>query len=552
MDSRKTICCTLLFIALLLLGGVIHSLTPEESGLRFLETVYYCVEYLIYIGLILIWTQSVNERLLPTRSKRYVLSAGCLLLVFVAAQFTKYRIAVIPSVTRYCWYIYYIPMLLVPTLFLMTCFRLGVGANRRKPWELLFLIPAGLLALGVLTNDLHRTAFIPNADMASLIGSPNTYTHGFLYFAAYAWIGCAMVAGIVFLVAASRRSGSWKKALLPLFTLAVTPGLLSICNRIPKDSLPITFEWPEILIFSMLSVFEACIRSRLIPSNENYPGFFSRLDLPAMITDQSLRPAFQTRSSVRATEDQLKASLTAPACPEPDTRLYGMEIRSGYAFWTEDEGALNRLNEELRDANEVLEQENELLTRERELAAEQAMIEEKSRLYQKAAQTVYPTQKKISAILENTRPGTASFRTDMAKALALMAYVKRKANFVLVDAERGTISAKEMASALEESAHYLHYCELRAAVDVRAERAFPCREAMAVYDCFEAACEALLGKTKDLFIRLSDHELLVMADVDERLPCEGITALSGLPLPLHPSWEDGQTVLRFVLGGEAE
>ena len=44
---------------------------------------------------------------------------------------------------------------------------------------------------------------------------------------------------------------------------------------------------------------------------------------------------------------------------------------------------------------------------------------------------------------------------------------------MLVEAERGTVTAKELAAALEESAHYLHYCGMNAAVDIRAERAFP-------------------------------------------------------------------------------
>ena len=48
-------------------------------------------------------------------------------------------------------------------------------------------------------------------------------------------------------------------------------------------------------------------------------------------------------------------------------------------------------------------------------------------------------------------------------------------------------------------------------VSIQAERSFPCRGAMAVYDCFEAACEALLGKTEAVFVRLRDGELLMMA-----------------------------------------
>ncbi len=544
MDSQKTKRHTWLFIVFFLLGGLLHSNDPDQY--HFAVSVIYCAEYLIYAGLILFWMQSVNERLLPTRVKRYILLAGGLMLLFIAAQFTKYRIAILPGLTRYCWYIYYLPILFIPTFFLMTCLCIGWETDSQRSRELLLLIPAGLLALGILTNDLHMMAFIPKGlPIGSLTGRNAEYTHGFLFYAAYAWAGVTLTAGILILAARCRRSGNFKKALLPLLILFLTPPLMVFCKQLPKNTLPISYEWAEICFFSMLSVFEACIRSRLIPSNENYPGFFSQMDLSSLITGRNLQPAFRTRLPVLAAEEQLKASLSAPVYPAPDTRLFGMEIRAGYAFWTEDESALNRLNEELADANETLLQENELLEREKELAAEQAGIEERNRLYQQAAREVYPTQKKISDILERAQPGTSSFRPEIARALAMTAYVKRRANFVLVEAERGTVSAKELAAALEESAHYLHYCGLNADVDAEAEKAFPCRKAMAVYDCIEAAAEALSGKTKDIFVRLQDHERLIMADAGD-LP-EGAPELSGLPLPVHRSFEDGQLTLRFSL-----
>ena len=537
---------TWLFLGFLLLGGVLHSRDPDTY--HFLVSIEYCAEYLIYAGLILSWTQSVNRRLLPTREKGYVLAAACLMLLFLAAQFTKYRIAVEPGIIRYCWYVYYIPILFIPTLFLMTCFRLFRGTGRGKVDEFLFLIPAGLLALGVLTNDLHMLAFIPNEDIKSLIGSPRTYTHGFLYYAAYGWAGCALAAGILFLLLACRKKGKWKKAIRPLGMLVLIPVFLKIREMIPKSALLDAWEWPEIVIFGMLGVFEASIRNRLIPSNENYPGFFAEINLPVLITDKELKPAFRTSAPIPATEEQLQSALSSPVCPTPETRLSGMKIRAGYAFWTEDESAVNRLNEELREANETLALENELLERDRELTDEQAGIDERSRLYRQAAQEVYPTQKKISGILKNAQPGTVSFRSEIEKALVLTAYVKRKANFVLVEAERETVLASELASALEESAHYLCYCGLNAVVDIRAERPFPCREAMAVYDCFEAFAESLLGKTKEFFIRLQDKELLMMADGGE-LALEDLPDLTGFSLPVRQSFEDGQIILRAVLGG---
>ena len=379
---------TWLFVGFLLLGGVLHSNDPDEYP--FLSTVFYCIEYLIYIGLILSWAQSVKERILPTRAKGYIMAATGLMLLFVAAQFTKYRISLMPGLTRYCWYVYYVPILLIPTLFLMTCFCLGKGADNKKTAELWFLVPSGLLSIGILTNDLHTKAFVPNAGilhhqaflpnegLAGLIGAPDTYTYGFLYYAAYIWAGCAMVAGVFLLLAACRKSGQWRKALELLLFLALMPALFTICNRIPKNSLPITYEFAEVYIFCMLGVFEACIRSRLIPSNENYRGFFAQMELPALITDRKLNAVFCTREPVRATKEQMEASLAGPVYPDPGIRLSGMGIRAGGTFWETDESRLIRLNEELRDANEVLSQENEVMKREQELSVEQAGIEERS------------------------------------------------------------------------------------------------------------------------------------------------------------------------------
>ena len=80
MQNKKSTC---LFVAFLLLAGLLHS--SEPGGIPFVTTVIYCAEYLIYAGLILFWAQSVRQRLLPTRAKGYLLAAAPLLLLFVAA-----------------------------------------------------------------------------------------------------------------------------------------------------------------------------------------------------------------------------------------------------------------------------------------------------------------------------------------------------------------------------------------------------------------------------------------------------------------------------------
>ena len=77
------------------------------------------------------------------------------------------------------------------------------------------------------------------------------------------------------------------------------------------------------------------------------------------------------------------------------------------------------------------------------------------------------------------------------------------------------------------------------------EKDFPCRTAMTVYECFEAAAEALFGKTAELWLRMLDRELVLLADTEQPV------SLPELPLPVTCTHEDGQTVIRIPMGGDA-
>ena len=95
---RRQIKDTLLFLGFCLLAGFLHSNDPDPA--YFLTSAFYCAEYLIYAGLVIFWAQSVRQRLLPTRAKGYLLASACLMLLFIAAQFTKYRVSVTPGMAR--------------------------------------------------------------------------------------------------------------------------------------------------------------------------------------------------------------------------------------------------------------------------------------------------------------------------------------------------------------------------------------------------------------------------------------------------------------------
>ena len=539
---------TILFLCALLLGGIFHALeqVTSEKSLIFCNTVCFIANLMTYSGLILFWLISVRKRLLPTRARTNMLISGTLMLLFLLVRAMKYRIGTWSfSVSRMCWYLYYVPIILIPTLFLMISLDCGNAAAKQGRFRRYLPVPALLLTCGILTNDLHHMAFvITKTDLKAVIEN-GQYSYGLLFYAAEFWGCCMMAAGVLHLISISRRSRKRKQLLRPLMLLLLTAAVLLTDRILDHSGLPNFYMMPELLIFCLIAVQESCIRNRLLPHNENYAAFFPQLDLPLMLTDSQLAPVYRTAIPVTAEKEQLRQAADAPVYPDPDTRLSGLPLPAGYAFFTEDESILNRLNEELQDANEVLALENELLTREQELIAEKAAIEERNLLYTKAEKEVYPARMRIAEILEHTQPETPTFRRDIAGALALTAYVKRKANFVMIEAERETMMIEELAAALQESAHYFGYCGLHATVSITAKSDFPCRTAMALYDSFETAAETLCGKTEELWLRLSDTELLMLADTEHPV------TLPPLTLPAACDHADGQTVIRIAAGGDS-
>ena len=230
-----------LFLALLLLAGVLHLIDNSSSG--FFTTVLFCCYTGIYAGLLLFWLLSIQRRLLPCRAREYLLAAGGMMLFYLALRCVKYRVIGSSSetLTRWAWYTFYVPRLMIPTLFFMSCIGFYAEERDRKWDERWLLLPAAALVLGILTNDLHLLAFMPLDEIDTLKGDAGTYTYGVLFYAAYGWIILMTAGGILRLVRGSRRTGRWRESALPLLCLLMVPILSAAERWLSTHHLPLLY-----------------------------------------------------------------------------------------------------------------------------------------------------------------------------------------------------------------------------------------------------------------------------------------------------------------------
>ena len=545
MPDRTVKRNTRIFLSLLIAGGLFHHFQNVEPLI--IDTVNYCLVYAVYAGLLLFWIQSVRTRLLPSRARSEMIAAAIFMLLFLLLRTFRYRIIYQVVSFRYSLYAYYVFLLFIPTFFFMSCAEITSSARGRLR-EGIVLVPALLLAALFLTNDLHGLVFRPLVPLQLMDGHEWTYATEPLFYSCFLWIFLSIFGGLFLLIRKTRQL-RYRRSVLPLlffpflWTLLLSAYYLWV-HRLP-DIRPF-YNIPEIHIFCMLGLFEACIRTRLMPHNSNYTGFFSRLSVPALITDEDLAPAYRTAVPFDASREML--SLAAEGSRDiyvrKDLRLHESRIRGGHVFWLDDESAIRSLNESLAEANETLSYENEILARENELIEEKMRIEERTRLYGEAAQAVYPVQKRISDLLAEAEPGTPSFRPAISLVLVLTAYIKRRSNFVMLRAERDTITQAELVSAMKEYAYYMAYRGLSCTVDAAGGQDLKNQEALDLYECFASASEVLSDLVSDLLVRLSGRDLLILCDLD------AVPPLPPFPLRADARTEDGQLTLRFAAGGE--
>ena len=532
---------TVLFICLILFAGLLHMM--DSSPNIDVNTVLFNAIYSIYVGLIMFWLQSVRKRLLPTRSCTYIRSAAALMILMLFLRAMKYRLAAQAATARFLWYSYYIPIIMIPTLFLLSCIRICYPHGGKQKLENGLLIISSMLTAGMLTNDLHFFAFVPSdIPLKDFYGDSGTYEYGFLFYASYTWIALGILAGIGFLFRSARMHHDFKKAAVPFSFFLLLVAVMGVNKVFDHLDIRTPYQLPETVIFCMIGLFESCIRLRMIPFNVDSEEIFRVMELPAMITGYDFKPVLQSASPLSVTLSDCQNALQEPVYPAAHIRLQGKAIRGGYVFWTSDERELYQMNEKLLEANETLANENTLIEAENRQQEEIARMDFVNRIHHRIAAELYPTQMRIRAILENMKPDASGFQRNMAKVCVLNAYVKRATNLMFMAADSETVSSRELYLAMGETARYLKYTGVSASVTNEATQPVSSENVFPIYRTFEQLVEALLPQITLLSATLYDGRLRLAVN----------TETADLPetvLPVKTMTEDGMLYLTAVWKG---
>lgn len=476
----------------------------------FYPTLFSYLRSFIYIGMFAAWGLSVRRRIVQKQVRRYLTGVSLLLILWFTLRSAKYFIFWQPNVIRYLWYLYYLPMLFIPTLALLIAMSLGKPDKYKLPKSvgLLFAVSGALLIL-VLTNDLHQLvfSFSKNAD----IWSDESYGYGVCYFAVIGWQAlCAAAAFVVMLFKC--RLKNRKLRFLPVIPLIVSLNYL-VLNYI---GIPWQKElFGDVTAFQSLMYmlcFEACIACGYIHSNSRYADLFaSSVGTSAQITDMSFNVRYAAMDTKPISRKKMMHAIQSPVTLADGLNLHTIPIGGGYAVWTEDVSALLEARENFEGLAEELAERNEILRYEYKREARRRRVEEQNRLYDLLRCTTQAQINRISTLtkeyqkINKTEPTRA--KTLLAEIAVLCSYIKRRKHLTLLADRDCSVAIAELVGAFTESLQALKLLNVRTTffADSRLS-VLPGKSAAEIFDFYEQVIESDLENISSIQVSLADVE----------------------------------------------
>lgn len=493
--SVQTAGCITLAILCAVLARVFSKLGYAHVTLGLIRTM-------IYIGLYTAWGISIRKRVVQAQVRHYLTAVSALMVFWFAVRTMKYYFVIDPTVTRYLWYLYYLPMMFIPVLAVYVSISLGKPEGFRLPeWSLLFCVPALLCLLLVLTNDLHQWVFtFPAGEIWS--DKNNGYTVG--YYIVFAWnVFCALTAFVIMAVACRKSS---RKKFLPIIIL-----LASIIYALIYAS---GAEWLQMiggditaaqcLLFT--GIFESCIRCGLIRVNTGYATLFEAGTFGAQITDNDYAVRCTSVNAQPFSEELMRSAENGTVSPDKNTLLKSHRISGGHVLWQEDITEITVLLEQLEENRAKIAQGNMIEKENYDVSLKINSAREKNRLYgmlqQQTARQIELIGKQLARYDEEQ--DEENRRRLLAEIAVEGAYIKRRGNLMFIMEGGETVEISELSRALDESFANIRLLGMDRAVDCPAEGLLLCRDAARVYDFFEAVIEDSMEDLQTVWLKVRE------------------------------------------------
>ena len=513
-NKKKMLSCGVILISVLL-AYICRLARPENV---FMRNIADQCRNCIYLGIYCAWVIYLEKHVVHKKMRRCLTAIGCLMVFWFFVRTVKFHILHDPLGEHVCWYLYYIPMILIPVLGLAAAMFFGEKDEEKTVRRIKILLTvAVVLIVSVFTNDLHQMVFhfakqTPFSD--------NDYSYGILFMVIQGWMLICLTGMEIILIRKSRIPG--KKQ----FWLPIIPGILLLGWNIGN-----IFRLPFIQTFAgdmtavccllMAAIYQGCILCGLIQTNNRYFELFQTSGgLDAEITDYSFQRYYHSGDFPQLSPELRSMIVNRSFVQEQGIRINHIPIRGGHLFWSEDISVLLDQYQDIREQQEELTARNRLLKKTYQKEAERRKAEEQNRLLNMIQSQTVGQLELLSQLMDELEKTESRERYNwiLGKIVVVGTYLKRRKNLVLTQytSDGNLLTMEDLRQSIAESCDSLKLCKIRAAYYVESgDVQLNADDILKCYDTFEWLVEQLSGVMHSIFYRVSqiDEDLRISVHI---------------------------------------
>ena len=484
------------------------------------------VRSLIYIALYIGWGISVSKRIIQVQVRHYLIAVSGLLVFWFVIRTTNYFFVDNDDTKRYLWYLYYLPMLFIPLFSLYVAILLGKPANARlsKTALLLLYIPPALCLLLVLTNDLHQLVFsFPEGEVWT--DKNNGYTFG--YYIVIGWEAlCALAAFVIMLI---KCRFSQRKKYLPLLLLTASIGYALVYASGVKWMQMIGGDITAAQCLMFTGILECCIQCGLIQTNTGYQALFEAGSIGAQIVDTDYDTRYASSNTPKLSAEIMRSAESEAAKLDHNTLLKSSKIPGGHVLWQEDITDITAVLQKLEENRKMIAESNDVEQENYKTKVKINTVREKNRLYDRLqAQTAHQIELLDQLLTQYEAECDPEIRRSLlAKAAVIGAYIKRRGNLMFIGEKSNVTDTAELSACLDESFANLELMGVECAIDIPSKNSIDTRDAIRVYDFFEAVTEAAMDDLQFVWLKARSLEDAVIFNLQAESKAD-LSALSAL------------------------
>lgn len=404
----------------------------------------------VYMLLLLRWQYTITTKITQKAMHCHLTAQNIVSILYLTVRFIQdaFLYVNIPWM-RFTGYFINIAAIFIPLFGLYGSFYLGKADDYRisKKWYLL-LIPACLLSVLALTNDLHHFFYYIMPEESQ----PNLYFHPYIgTYIVYIW-GLSIISYQVYVI--YRRNGTTKSDSLYRKLIPFYEPILLLLFSIPyaATAYVVRFELVEYsagLIFILVLCWQIYILVGLIPVNAQYEEVFRRSTVAMQIlspNDERIAVSENAAEITPAMLEALKQNQHFSATEDITMNLH--QIPGGYMVWQTDLSQINQALRELQRLNAELEEEQDLLAQEIRIQSDEASIQARNDIYDSLSSEVSGQLTLLTELLSKE----SLSENDWNRICLIGTYIKRFCNLRLTYQEQQTIPMGDLALSLQDMA----------------------------------------------------------------------------------------------------